>query len=83
MHILWRDIFSMLRSAVPLFTMVLVCSPIGAGAMNNLWSAVAPDWQASPDLVAFVTGVLNGLVSAMGCVIGGWIADRVGTISST
>ena len=78
MRILWRDIFSMLRSAIPLFTIVLVCSPIGAGAMNNLWSAVAPDWRAGPDTVALVTGILNGVVSAVGCVIGGWVADRIG-----
>src|SRR5213079_3134965 len=57
---------------------VLVCSPIGAGAMNNLWSAVAPDWRASADRVALVSGVLNGVISAIGCIIGGWVADRVG-----
>src|SRR6267378_6866448 len=78
MRILWRDILSMVRSAIPLFTIVLICSPIGAGAMNNLWSAVAPDWSATPDQVALVGGVLNGVVSAIGCVIGGWVADRVG-----
>lgn len=78
MRILWRDIYSMVRVAIPLFTIVLVCSPIGAGAMNNLWSAVAPDWYAGPDTVALITGILNGVVSAIGCVMGGWIADRVG-----
>ncbi len=78
MRILWRDIFSMVRAAIPLFTIVLVCSPIGAGAMNNLWSAVAPDWSASPDQVALVSGVLNGVISAVGCIIGGWVADRIG-----
>jgi predicted MFS family arabinose efflux permease len=78
MRILWQDLYSMVRSAIPLFTIVLVCSPIGAGAMNNLWSAVAPDWQAGPNRVALVTGVLNGIISAVGCVAGGWIADRVG-----
>ncbi len=46
MRLLWRDLFSMVRTTIPLFTIVLVCSPIGAGAMNNLWSAVAPDWLA-------------------------------------
>ena len=49
MRILWRDILSMVRAAIPLFTIVLVCSPIGASAMNNLWSAVAPDWSATAD----------------------------------
>jgi len=46
--------------------------------MNNVWSAVAPDWRASPDMVALVTGVLNGVIAAVGCVAGGWIADRIG-----
>src|SRR5207248_10175003 len=78
MRILWRDILSMVRAAIPLFTIVLVCSPIGAGAMNNLWSAVAPDWSATPAQVALVSGVLNGVVSTIGCVIGGWVADRLG-----
>jgi MFS transporter, PAT family, beta-lactamase induction signal transducer AmpG len=78
MRILWQDIYSMVRSAIPLFTIVLVCSPIGAAAMNNLWSAVAPDWKAGPDTVALITGILNGVVSAVGCVIGGWVTDRAG-----
>src|SRR5213595_3037210 len=78
MRILWRDILSMVRAAIPLFTIVLVCSPIGASAMNNLWSAVAPDWNVTPDQVALVSGVLNGVVSAIGCVIGGWVADQLG-----
>ena len=78
MRVLGRDLIAMFCSAIPLFTIVLVCSPVGSGAMNNLWSSVAPDWHAGPDTVALVTGVLNGVVSAVGCVIGGWAADRVG-----
>jgi MFS family permease len=46
--------------------------------MNNLWSAVADDWKASANVVALVTGVLNGIVSAIGCIISGWIVDRFG-----
>jgi MFS transporter, PAT family, beta-lactamase induction signal transducer AmpG len=78
MRLLWRDMLDLLRAAIPLLTIVLVASPIGAGAMNGLWSAVAPDWKAEPDLVALVTGILNGAISAVGCVAGGWIADRIG-----
>ena len=78
MRLMVRDLMGMVRSTIPLFTIVLIMSPIGSGAMNNLWSAVAGDWRASPDRVALVTGLLNGAVSAIGCVIGGWIADRVG-----
>src|SRR5256714_1876273 len=78
MRLLGRDIFDMLRLAIPLFTIVLVMSPIGAGAMSGLWSAVAPDWKAEPDRVALVAGILNGVISAIGCIIGGWVADRIG-----
>jgi MFS family permease len=78
MRLMARDILAMIRSAIPLLTIVLVTSPIGAGAMNNLWSAVASDWHAGPQTVALVTGVFNGIVCALGCVMGGWIADRFG-----
>lgn len=78
MRLLGRDLLAMLRLAIPLLTIVLVASPIGAGAMNNLWSAVASDWRASADVVALVTGVLNGIVAAIGCVVGGWVVDRFG-----
>jgi len=73
-----RDFRDMLRSPSILLVIVLVSSPIGIGAASNLWSAIAPDWRATPDTVALVTGVLSGLVSAVGCVAGGWIADRFG-----
>jgi MFS family permease len=73
-----RDLVSLLRTPIGLLTTLLVASPIGAGAMNNLWSAVAPDWHANANTVALVTGVLNGVLSAIGCVAGGWITDRVG-----
>lgn len=78
MRLLGRDLLAMLRTAIPLLTIVLVASPIGAGAMNNLWSAVADDWHASPDMVALVTGIVSGLVAAGGCVLGGWVVDRFG-----
>jgi MFS transporter, PAT family, beta-lactamase induction signal transducer AmpG len=78
MLLLWRDLVAIVTAAIPLLITILVCSPIGAGAMNNVWAAVAPDWHASADMVALVTGVLNGVVAAVGCVVGGWIADRVG-----
>lgn len=78
MRLLGKDLLTLFSSATPLFVTVAVCSPIGGGGMNNLWSAVAPDWNASPDRVALVSGILNGIISAVGCVAGGWIADRVG-----
>jgi MFS family permease len=55
----------------------LMLLPIGVGAAQNLWSAVAGDWHASADAVALVNGVLGGIIAMAGCVIGGWICDKV------
>ncbi len=75
---LGTDFRSMARSPIVLLTIALLVSPIGIGAANNLWSAVAPDWRAGPNTVALATGVFNGVASAIGCVAGGSVADRVG-----
>lgn len=73
-----KGIISMLRIPVVLFVILMLCMPIGTGAANNLWSAIATDWKTNADTVALVTGILGGLVSALGCVAGGFIADRWG-----
>lgn len=73
-----KDIFAMLKVPVTLMVILLVFLPIGSGAAANLWSAIAIDWNTSPDTVALVTGVLSGFVSAIGCVIGGFVIDRWG-----
>jgi PAT family beta-lactamase induction signal transducer AmpG len=78
MRAVGRDFRDLLRSPVALLVTVLVMSPIGAGAAGNLWSAVAPDWRTAPDTVALVTGVLSGVASVLGCLLGGWICDRIG-----
>jgi MFS family permease len=62
------------RGGLVLFLMLL---PIGQGAAQNLWSAVAGDWHASADAVALVNGVLGGVVAMVGCLVGGWICDLI------
>ena len=73
-----RDFRELLRSPIVLLTIALVMCPIGAAGASNLWSAIAPDWRASPDMVALTTGVLGSVASAMGCLAGGYMADRTG-----
>ena len=72
-----RDVWSVARSRQGLVVLVAMFLPISAGAMSNLWSAVASDWHASSNAVALVNGVLNGVVSMIGCVVGGWICDKM------
>jgi len=73
-----KDILSMLKVPVALLVIFLILLPIGSGAAANLWSAIAKDWNTSADTVALVTGILSGFVSAIGCVIGGFVIDRWG-----
>ncbi len=76
LHVL-IDLWNTAKSRIGAIALLLCFLPIGSGAASNLWSAVAHDWHASEDTVALVTGVLGGLVSAVGCVAGGWLCDRM------
>jgi hypothetical protein len=71
------DLWSVATKRAGALALLLCFVPVGTGAAGGLWSAVAGDWQASADTVALVTGVLSGLISAAGCLIGGWMCDRI------
>jgi MFS transporter, PAT family, beta-lactamase induction signal transducer AmpG len=73
----FKDLWALACSRGGLAALFLCFLPIGSGAASNLWSAVADDWRASADTVALVTGVLGGILSAVGCLIGGWGCDRM------
>ena len=72
-----RECWALLSNARGGLVFFLMLLPIGVGAAQNLWSAVADDWHASADAVALVNGVLGGVVAMVGCLIGGWICDKI------
>jgi predicted MFS family arabinose efflux permease len=72
-----RDLWTVMRERSGLIALILCFLPIGSGAAGGLWSAVAGEWSASADTVALVTGTLGGIVSAVGCIMGGWVCDRM------
>ena len=72
-----RDLWTVIRERSGVIALILCFLPIGSGAAGGLWSAVAGEWSASADTVALVTGTLGGIVSAVGCIMGGWICDRM------
>lgn len=76
--VMGRELLRMIKVPILLFVLLLICMPIGTAGIANLWSAVADDWHASPNTIALVTGALSGIISALGCVVGGWIADKWG-----
>ena len=71
------DLWTLLRSRVGILALLICLLPIGSGAAQNLWSPIADEWHATADVVAFVTGAMSGLVSALGCLAGGWLCDRI------
>ncbi|HVZ25041.1 MAG TPA: MFS transporter [Sediminibacterium sp.] len=75
---IWIDIKTLFRSPIAVYTTLIILVPIGSGGAANIWSSVAGDWKASAGTVALVTGVFSGLISALGCVFGGWVADKLG-----
>jgi PAT family beta-lactamase induction signal transducer AmpG len=72
-----RDLWAMARTRRGFLGLLICFLPIGTGAASNLWAAVAEDWHASANTVALATGVVSGLVSALGCVLGGYFSDRI------
>ena len=71
------DVLLLIRTRIGLLACFLMLLPIGSGGLQQLWGAIAKDWSAGPDEVALVAGALSGLASIPGCIIGGWIADKI------
>ena len=71
------DVWITAKSRVGFLALLICFLPIGSGAATGLWAAVAGDWHAGANTVALVNGVLGGIVSALGCIIGGYLCDRM------
>jgi PAT family beta-lactamase induction signal transducer AmpG len=72
-----RDVWSLVQRRIGLLAMFICLLPMGAGAAQNLWAAIAKDWGASADLVALVGGLLSGLAGIAGCIAAGYVCDRM------
>lgn len=72
-----KDIWTLIKSRMGFLALFLCFLPLGTGAASNLWSSISNDWAASADTVALVIGVGGGILSAIGCLVGGWICDKM------
>ncbi len=73
----WRELLGVVRSRAGRIGLLLAILPIGTGAAKDLFGSLAPEWQASPDMVALVLGIGGGVAIVLGCFAGGRLADRI------
>lgn len=71
------DTLRLMRGRLGLLACFIMLLPIGSGGLQQLWAAIAKDWNAGADEVALIAGALSGLASIPGCIAGGMIADRI------
>ncbi|MBO9580680.1 MAG: MFS transporter [Sphingobium sp.] len=71
------DVWSVAKSRLGYLALIIMLLPIASGGAQGLWSAVASEWRADANLVALVNGVMGGLVMALGCLLGGYVCDKM------
>jgi PAT family beta-lactamase induction signal transducer AmpG len=76
-HVL-RDLLATVKTREGVTGLLICAAPVGCGAMTNLFAGIAADYHASESVVQLVNGPGCGLVAALGSILGGYLADRVG-----
>jgi PAT family beta-lactamase induction signal transducer AmpG len=72
-----KDLFGLAFTLFGFTGILIALSPVGAGGASNTFTALAPDWHASVEMVALVTGIIGGIVTSVGSMTGGFLADRM------
>jgi PAT family beta-lactamase induction signal transducer AmpG len=72
---MFRELRRVLKRRQVWLGFLFFLSPIGAGALMNLFSAVAEDFHASGNMVVEVVA-MAGLLTPVGALAGGFVCDR-------
>lgn len=70
-----RDLWDVARSPRGYLALLVLFVPIGSGGAAALFSVVTDDWHTSATAVALANGTASGVVSLLGCLIGGYLSD--------
>lgn len=73
------DMWRMIKSRAGMLCCLLCLLPMNSGTATSVLSQaeVAAKWGADQDTVALVNGALNGVLSAIGCLVAGEICARM------
>jgi MFS family permease len=75
----FREVWKMLKTRRGIVAIALVFLPIGSAAAQGIFSGkIATDWGANADLIEKTSGYLAGIAAAVGCLLGGFMSDRLG-----
>jgi MFS family permease len=72
-----QDLGDVFRARRTWLGLIFFLSPVSSAAIGNLISGVGEDYHASGNEVLWVTGIGGGLLSALGCFLGGIVADTM------
>jgi hypothetical protein len=68
-----RETWNLARTRTGVLAIMVMTLPCALGAAAGLLPAAAGAWRASSDLVALVRGVLGGVTTIPGCILGGYL----------
>ena len=69
------NVWAVARSRVGYLALIVMLLPIGSGGVP--WSAIAKEWDAGGNTVAFVNGMAGGVASIVGAMAAGYVCDRM------
>lgn len=72
-----KDVWSVIARRTGIVALTLCVLPLCAGAAANFFSPMAAEWHASDTTVELVQGLMGGLLSAFGCILGGRLSDAM------
>jgi MFS family permease len=75
-HVL-KDIWQVAKSRMGYLGLLICFLPIGSGGAVVLFPLYANEWGGDANDVAITSGVMGGVLSALGCVVGGYFCDRM------
>ena len=73
---MWREVAATFKRREAWLGLAFFLSPVGAGALMNLFAGIAPDFHASAADVVGVAAV-GGLLMSVGALLGGFVLDRM------